>query len=79
LLVILKTRFLHRAGFQLKEVVCSLGFHIEQLATLHLNVLMKTITASGDKTTQGPMGTPVQITSTTSLREMPIQLVPQVV
>ncbi|KAG2591466.1 hypothetical protein PVAP13_5NG484730 [Panicum virgatum] len=25
-------------GLQLKEVVCSLGFHIEQLATLHLNV-----------------------------------------
>jgi len=53
--VILKTHFLHRAGFQLKKVVRSLGFHIEQLATLHLNVLMKTITASGDKTRQGAM------------------------
>jgi hypothetical protein len=76
--IILKACFFHLTDFQLKEVVCSLGFQIEGLATLHLKGLMKTTTVSGDKTTLEAMGTPVQIISTTSFREMLLQLVPEV-
>jgi hypothetical protein len=38
----------------------------------------RTATVSGDKTTLEAMGTPVQIISTTSFREMLLQLVPEV-